>query len=91
VVDLRVGVVRRALVHQALGSGQILLAVFDGRLQFRDLTSIDAKQQTKIERIKIYFASRPVTDLYPSTIDATKGVFGCPPTIVKSQPQLLKT
>ncbi len=25
------------------------------------------------------------------TIDATIGVFGCPPTIVKSQPQLLKT
>jgi hypothetical protein len=26
-----------------------------------------------------------------TTIDATIGVFGCPPTIVKSQPQLLKT
>jgi hypothetical protein len=27
----------------------------------------------------------------PETIDATIGVFACPPTIVKFQPQLLKT
>jgi ATP-dependent 26S proteasome regulatory subunit len=29
--------------------------------------------------------------LGPQTIDATIGNFGCPPTIVKFQPQLLKT
>jgi hypothetical protein len=29
--------------------------------------------------------------LKPWTIDRTIGIFGCPPTIVKSQPQLLKT
>jgi hypothetical protein len=31
------------------------------------------------------------SELGPWTIDVTIGVFGCPPTIVKFQPQLLKT
>jgi hypothetical protein len=36
-------------------------------------------------------ATAQVRNSHRLYIDATIGVFGCPPTIVKFQPQLLKT